>query len=108
MRGALSRHEPPVTATQVADPLGANQERLGRGLSDLWPRAVRRFGVGLLTPVLSAVRSAYAAGLSLLPTREDGSKAPALATWAEYKTQRPTIENMREWFTETTRAGFGM
>ena len=40
--------------------------------------------------VLVDVRSAYKAGLTLLPVAEDGTKRPALPEWKTYQQQRPT------------------
>jgi len=60
-----------------------------------------------VTPVLPAARSAYAAGLCLLPVRDDGSKAPAVPTWREHQTVRPTAEQMAAW-DFASRAGFGV
>jgi len=45
--------------------------------------------------VLEAARQAYKAGLTILPTRSDGSKRPAVSTWAEFKDRRPTPEECR-------------
>jgi len=61
-----------------------------------------------VTPILPAVRSAHAAGLSLLPVRDDGSKAPAVSAWRAFQMARPTVDNMRAWFTDTPRTGFGL
>jgi hypothetical protein len=47
------------------------------------------------TTVLEAARHAYQAGLTILPTRSDGSKAPAVATWAQFKDREPTPEEYR-------------
>jgi hypothetical protein len=60
-----------------------------------------------MTPVINDVRSAYKAGLALLPVAEDGTKRPALREWKVYKEQRPTLTDMREW-NFADRAGFGM
>ena len=60
-----------------------------------------------MTSLLDAARSAYAAGLSLLPVREDGSKAPDTRTWKEAQSTRPTLEEMRG-FDFAHRAGMGM
>lgn len=57
--------------------------------------------------ILNAVRSAHAAGLCLLPTRADGSRAPSVPSWTEYQQTRPTVEQMRRWGFEF-RDGFGM
>jgi len=60
-----------------------------------------------MTPVLPDVRSAYKAGLTLLPVAEDGTKRPALPGWKLYQQQRPTPDDMRQW-NFGDRAGFGM
>ena len=60
-----------------------------------------------MPPVLIDVRSAYKAGLTLLPVAEDGSKRPALPEWKTYQQQRPTPDEMRHW-DFARRAGFGM
>src|SRR5437667_9035955 len=57
--------------------------------------------------VLAAVRAGYAAGLCLLPCKEDGSKIPDLLSWLEFKTTRPTRDQMRKW-NFTQRSGYGM
>ncbi len=56
---------------------------------------------------LEAARLAYAAGLSILPVKDDGSKAPAGPSWEQYKHERPTQAEMRAWGFEY-REGFGM
>ena len=57
--------------------------------------------------ILDAARAAYAAGLCLLPTRDDGSKAPDVSSWIPYKTTRPTIAEMQG-FDFASRSGFGV
>lgn len=57
--------------------------------------------------ILDTVRSAYGAGLCLLPVAENGSKAPDVPTWTPYKTVRPTAGDMRA-FGFAQRAGFGV
>src|SRR5262245_8054899 len=57
--------------------------------------------------VLDAARSGYGVGLCLLPTRDDGSKAPDAGLWTDFKKTRPTIEKMRT-FDFAHRSGFGM
>ncbi len=46
--------------------------------------------------ILEAARDAYAAGLSVIPVRTDGSKAPAVA-WRPYASAPPTVDEMRGW-----------
>jgi hypothetical protein len=64
---------------------------------------------GRVTTMLDAARSAYAAGLCVLPTKADGSKAPAVETWGQYvgTGTRPMREEMRS-FRFETRVGLGM
>jgi len=60
-----------------------------------------------MTAILDAARRAYAAGLCLLPTCNDGSKRPDVPSWAPFKEVRPTIEQMRA-FDFASRSGFGV
>jgi hypothetical protein len=39
-----------------------------------------------------------ALGLSVIPVRPDGSKAPALDSWREYQRRLPTGEELLRWF----------
>ena len=57
--------------------------------------------------ILDAARSAYRAGLSLLPVREDGTKAPDVRSWREAQTVRPTVESMQA-FGFGHRVGMGI
>lgn len=59
-----------------------------------------------MTPILDSVRSAFQAGLCLLPARDDGSKAPDCA-WKAFQAARPTVDNMRAW-DFSRRSGFGL
>lgn len=38
------------------------------------------------------------AGLVPIPTRLDGSKSPAVSTWRDYQTERPSREQVASWF----------
>ncbi|PYG00182.1 phage/plasmid primase, P4 family, C-terminal domain-containing protein [Georgenia satyanarayanai] len=49
----------------------------------------------------------HAAGASVVPTRTDGSKAPA-AFWAQYQQQRPDEQQLRTWFASGDYDGFGI
>lgn len=60
-----------------------------------------------MSTILNAARAAYAAGLCLLPVREDGSKAPDVSSWRAFQTTRPTVEEMRE-FDFAHRSGVGL
>src|SRR5262245_41547619 len=51
--------------------------------------------------------SAYAyldSGLSLLPIRPDGSKAPAIAEWKPFQSQPPTAAEVEAWLAH----GYGL
>ena len=57
--------------------------------------------------ILEEVRLGFnRAGLSILPVREDGTKAPDVSSWFGYKTTRPTVEQMRRW-DFGSRKGYG-
>lgn len=47
--------------------------------------------------VLFSAKSAVTAGLSVIPVRLDGSKAP-VGSWKEYQTRRPTTDEIEQWF----------
>lgn len=57
--------------------------------------------------VRETARAAYAAGLSIVPPREDGSKQPDGA-WKHHQTTLPTPEQMRAWYVTGNRAGVGI
>jgi hypothetical protein len=59
--------------------------------------APRRLEAG---PTLRHAQSYVAAGLSVIPIRLDGSKAPALRTWTPYTLRLPTPEELLSWFAE--------
>jgi hypothetical protein len=48
---------------------------------------------------LELARSYVAAGLSVIPVRADGTKAPALASWKDYQSRPPTDAELERWFT---------
>ena len=39
-----------------------------------------------------------AAGLSIIPIRADGTKAPACGSWKKYQSERATTEEVGRWF----------
>ncbi|UCG53581.1 MAG: bifunctional DNA primase/polymerase [Candidatus Latescibacterota bacterium] len=43
------------------------------------------------------------AGISVIPIRTDGSKGPAMESWAPYVQRLPTEEELREWFNPDRR-----
>ncbi len=47
---------------------------------------------------LSSALEYLSAGLSVIPIRADGSKAPACSSWDEYKTRLPTEDEIHGWF----------
>ena len=61
----------------------------------------------MATTVADAARRAYRAGLCVLPTRDDGTKAPDTASWGEFQQTRPTVDQMRAWGLKTC-SGFGI
>lgn len=57
-----------------------------------------------MTPVQQAARDAYAAGLSIVPPKEDGSKAP-IGPWATYQNERPSRDLCARWWGECSGLG---
>lgn len=59
-----------------------------------------------MTAAADAARSALAAGVSICPPREDGTKAPITA-WKSFQYERATPEQVDEWYSGD-RAGVGV
>jgi hypothetical protein len=57
--------------------------------------------------VLSSARAYLDAGLSVIPVRTDGSKAPRFRHWREFSGRRPTAPELSGWFA-AARAGVGV
>jgi hypothetical protein len=49
-------------------------------------------------PLLDYARRAHAAGLCVLPPREDGSKQPEGSTWEQWQAQRPDDMQLAAWY----------
>jgi len=56
---------------------------------------------------LEAALAADAAGLCVLPPREDGSKAPDVPSWTGYQRRRPTDDEILTWYS-AGRSGVGL
>ncbi len=52
----------------------------------------------MMSDLLDVALRYQRAGLSVLPIRADGSKAPALSGWKELQSRLPTEEELRQWF----------
>ena len=50
---------------------------------------------------LAVAREALKAGISVIPIKDDGSKAPALGTWKEFQERCPASEEIEAWFQDT-------
>ena len=57
--------------------------------------------------IVEAVAAALADAIAVLPVREDGSKRPDLASWAQYQETAPTREELRGWYSGRERTGVG-
>ena len=49
------------------------------------------------SPILESARAAYKAGLSVVPPKQDGSKAP-VAEWKRYQSERASKDEMKAWY----------
>ncbi|MDQ6774005.1 MAG: bifunctional DNA primase/polymerase [Candidatus Dormibacteraeota bacterium] len=58
------------------------------------------------TLLLNSALAAHAAGLSLMPPKEDGSKAPG-GQWAEYQRRLPSVDEIHRWY-DSGRSGLGL
>jgi hypothetical protein len=58
--------------------------------------------------VLSVARGYVSAGLSVIPVKADGSKAPLLTGWRKYTADRPDDDTLQKWFGNGTLAGIGV
>lgn len=58
--------------------------------------------------LLEVARHYLAAGLSVIPVRADGSKAPKLPRWEVYGDERPTPVQLVRWFGQGESGGIGI
>ncbi|GAB2457687.1 phage/plasmid primase, P4 family [Xylanimonas ulmi] len=61
----------------------------------------------MTNPILATALQLLDAGYSVLPIRDDGSKAPAISTWKQYMTAAPTRDEVTAWF-GPARSPFGL
>ena len=57
-------------------------------------------------PLLDYALRAHAAGLCVLPPREDGSKRPIGDEWERYQQERSSEEELRGWYGLRTGIGY--
>jgi putative DNA primase/helicase len=60
-----------------------------------------------MNAAFEAALAAHAAGLCVLPPREDGSKAPDVRSWSGFQRRRPTDRQIEAWY-EKERSGLGL
>ena len=58
--------------------------------------------------VMEHARRYVAAGLSVIPVRADGSKAPAVGKWEPYQERHPNAEELGSWFPDGRPVGVGV
>lgn len=58
--------------------------------------------------LLAIARGYVALGLSVLPIRADGTKAPCLATWKECQQRQPTEGELTRWFGDAHKIGIAI
>ncbi len=61
-----------------------------------------------MTPLIRTALAYQAAGVSIIPLRLDGSKAPALSTWQEYQKRIADPVEVYNWFRVSGGAGIGL
>lgn len=60
------------------------------------------------TNLVEGVRRLRDAGLSIIPIKTDGSKAPALPTWKPFERRQATEAELRKWFGNDQRLGIAI
>ncbi|WOI58636.1 bifunctional DNA primase/polymerase [Streptomyces fradiae] len=60
------------------------------------------------TDLRAAARELYDAGLCVLPIKADGSKAPSVRSWTQYKLNRSTPDEHDAWFGSGQTAGIAV
>ena len=56
--------------------------------------------------VAEAARAALDAGISIIPPKEDGTKAPSVPSWKLYQSERASAKQVEEWYGPRTGLGF--
>ena len=59
-----------------------------------------------MNEILQAAIDFYDAGISVIPAKDDGTKAP-IGNWAKYQVERATLEQLADWF-GSGHAGIGI
>ncbi len=59
-----------------------------------------------MTAVREAAFAAHAAGVCVVPPRQDGSKGPAV-DWKVYQRRLPTLQDLVRWYADPRRTGLG-
>ena len=60
-----------------------------------------------MTLFAEAAQAAHAAGICVIPPRQDGSKAPDSTSWTEYQRHLLTDAQLSRWYSDPHRAGVG-
>ncbi|MFF8910200.1 DUF927 domain-containing protein [Streptomyces olivaceoviridis] len=60
------------------------------------------------TDLRAVARELHDAGLCVLPVRADGTKAPDVRSWTQYKVDRSTPDEHDAWFADGRRTGIGI
>ena len=60
-----------------------------------------------MSAILDAVYAAYDAGLSVIPIKNDGTKAPPIK-WAAYQSSPASRDQVAAWFARGRYTGFGV
>ncbi|MBA3801199.1 MAG: bifunctional DNA primase/polymerase [Geodermatophilaceae bacterium] len=58
--------------------------------------------------VSEAAHAFLAAGFSVLPVKQDGTKAPAVQKWKKLQTASAKAEQIEGWFSDGRRTGLGL
>src|SRR4051794_32406230 len=61
----------------------------------------------MMTTVFDVAHTAHAAGICVVPPKQDGSKAPDADAWTEFQRRLPTDTELARWYGDGSRTGLG-
>src|SRR4051794_4286810 len=60
-----------------------------------------------MSDLRDAALDAAAAGICVLPPKQDGSRGPDVGLWKEYQHRLPTERELSRWYDDPSRTGLG-
>lgn len=86
----------------------ANGKTLLPGVDEYASDLARVADVPRVTSLRDAAAKMHAAGLCVVPARQDGTKRPDVVSWLQYQTTRSTPADHEQWFGDGRATGIGV